>query len=258
MVNNGLPLWFRCFKGTEDPDAFKTSLIIEGITFVHNLFKNKNCSLIFLADRWFPNCETMSFIESIGDIYCIRAKTNFSIHIDDYEYSELIGSLSDIEPLFSKSIYFDSVQITSNNFPTKLAVSKSDSHNEPFLIFTNGNTREAIKHYGYRFGSIEFIFKNHKSNGFYLESTKMRNIQSFTTLFGLACIALLWLTILGADYSKNKNHFKNWFKIRYSKKNGQNNKRIFSLFNTGLFFFNLAFESTKYVVLKCNFILYDI
>jgi hypothetical protein len=117
---------------------------------------------------------------------------------------------------------------------------------------------EHIKHYGYRFGSIEFIFKNQKSNGFYLESTKMRNIQSFTTLFTLVCVAILWLTILGADYSKNKNHFKNCFKIRYSKKIGSGNKRTFSLFNTGLFFFNLAFESTKYIVLKCNFILYDI
>ena len=258
LVNNGIPLWFRCFKGTENPEAFKTSLIIEGISFVNNLFKDKNCSLIFLADRWFPNCETMRFIDSIDATYCIRARSNFSIHIDDYEYSDLIGSLNDIEPFFSKSKYFDSVQITSNNFQTKLAVSKTESHNEPFFIFTNGNTREAIKHYGYRFGSIEFIFKNQKSNGFYLESTKMRNIQSFTTLFGLACIALLWLTIIGSDYSKNKNHFKNCFKIKCSKKNGNGNKRIFSLFNTGLYFFNLAFESTKYVLLKCNFMLYDI
>ncbi len=86
----------------------------------------------------------------------------------------------------------------------------------------------------------------------------MRNIQAFTTLFSLVCVAILWLTILGADYSKNKTHFKNWLKIKYSKKNGCSNKRIFSLFNTGLLFFNFAFESTKYVVLKCNFILYDI
>ena len=192
MENSGIPLCFRCFKGIDDPDAFNLSLIMEGISYVHNLFKDKKCQLIFLA------------------------------------------------------------------FQTKLAISKSDSHKEPFFILTNGNTRDAIKHYGYRFGSIEFIFKNQKSNGFYLECTKMRNIHAFTTLFTLVCVAILWLTILGADYSKNKNHFKNCFKIKYSKKNGSNHKRTFSLFNTGLFFFNLAFESTKYIVLKCNFLLYDI
>lgn len=63
------------------------------------------------------------------------------------------------------------------------------------------------------FGSIEFIFKNQKSNGFYLESTKMRNIHAFATLFGILCIAILWLTILGCDYSKNKNHFKITLKL---------------------------------------------
>ena len=254
----GIPLWFRCFKGTDNPDAFKLSLMKQGISYVHNLFKDKKCNLIFLADRWFNFREIMQHIDSLGDTYCIRTKSNIAIKIDNFEDSDMISTIADIEPLFSKSKFFDSVRITSFQFPTKLAISKTDSHKEPFFILTNGDTRAAIKHYGYRFGSIEFIFKNQKSNGFYLESTKMRNIQSFTTLFTLVCVAILWLTILGADYSKNKNHFKNCFKIRYSRKNLSNYKRTFSLFNTGLFFFNLAFESTKYVVLKCNFILYDI
>ena len=48
-----------------------------------------------------------------------------------------------------------------------------------------------------------------------------------------------------SDLSKNKGHFKNYFKIKYSKKNGASNKRIISLFNTGLLFFNIAFESTN-------------
>lgn len=254
----GIPLWFRCFKGVDNSEAFKLSLINQGISYVHTLFNDKKCNIIFLADRWFNFREIMQHIESLGDTYCIRTKSNVSIEIDNYKDSDMITSISDIEPLFSKSLFFDSVRITSFKFQTKLAVSKSDSHKDPFFILTNGNTREAIKHYGYRFGSIEFIFKNQKSNGFYLESTKMRNIQSFTTLFTLVCVSILWLTILGSDYTKNKSHFKNCFKIRYSRKNGSGNKRTFSLFNTGLFFFNLAFESTKYIVLKCNFLLYDI
>ena len=151
----------------------------------------------------------MQHIDSLGDEYCIRTKSNVAIEIDNYDDAPMIAYISDIEPFFSKPRYFDSVRITSFKFPTKLAVSKTDTHKEPFFILTNGNTREAIKHYGYRFGSIEFIFKN-------------------------------------------------YFKIKYSKKNGANNKRIISLFNTGLIFFNLAFESTKYVLLKCDFLLYDI
>ena len=141
MVNNGIPLWFRCFKGKNDPAAFNLSLIKDAISFVHNLFESKNCTLIFLADRWFTFRDIMQYIHELGDIYCIRSKNNLTISID-------------------------SVTITSFSFPTKLAISKTDSHKEPFIILTNGNTRQAIKHYGYRFGSIECIFKNQKSNRF--------------------------------------------------------------------------------------------
>ena len=76
------------------------------------------------------------------------------------------------KPLKTKSLYFDSVRITKHKFQTKLTVSKLDSHNEPYFIFTNDKTSEAVKRYSYRFGSIECIFKNEKSNGFYLEATK--------------------------------------------------------------------------------------
>ena len=37
----GIPLWFRCFEGKNDSDAFKTSLIKEGITYVSTLFNNQ-------------------------------------------------------------------------------------------------------------------------------------------------------------------------------------------------------------------------
>lgn len=139
----------------------------------------------------------------------------------------------------------------------KLVVSKSKDHKEPFYILTNDNVQFALKHYGYRFGSIEFIFKNQKSNGFYLESTKVRNIQAFTTLFTLACIAILWLTSIGTDYSSHKGKIPNGLKIRNSRKKGiKNCDRILSIFNTGLFLFNLLIDSRINYTLKVNFIIY--
>ena len=42
----GIPLWFRCFKGKPD-DAYQESLILEGINYVINLFKDKSYNLIF-------------------------------------------------------------------------------------------------------------------------------------------------------------------------------------------------------------------
>lgn len=151
LVDNGIPLWFRCFNGKDDPSAFDLSLIKEGVLYVHNLFANHNCNLIFLADRWFNFCDIMQYIDSLGHTYCIRTKSNIFIDIHNYKHSNRIVYISDISPICSKSLYFDSVYITNSKFHTKLAVSKSDSHKEPFFILTNGNTRDAIKHYGYRF-----------------------------------------------------------------------------------------------------------
>lgn len=34
----GIPLWFRCFEGKDDPEAFAEEIIKEGITHVSNLF----------------------------------------------------------------------------------------------------------------------------------------------------------------------------------------------------------------------------
>ena len=198
----------------------------------------------------------MKYIDSIDVTYCIRAKSNISLYI--YNYDEIAGSISEVKAKKSEDQFYDKVLITKNRYKTKLAISKLDTHKEAFYIVSNGNIEEAIKNYSYRFGSIEFIFKNQKSNGFYLESSKMRNVQSFTTMFGLMCVALLWLTILGVDYSKNSSKYQNNLKIYYCKKEKEGIKRVFSLFNTGLLYFNLLFNSNNPLRIKCNFILYEI
>lgn len=61
----GIPIWFRCFKGKHNPDAYRLDLIKEGISFCSNLFLNKNYHIIFLADRWFPHVDILSHIHSL-------------------------------------------------------------------------------------------------------------------------------------------------------------------------------------------------
>ena len=62
---------------------------------------------------------------------------------NNFSDADLINSIDDIPVFFSKSSFFDSVFITKDHFHTKLTVSKSDSHKEPYYILTNGNTRDA-------------------------------------------------------------------------------------------------------------------
>ncbi len=73
------------------------------------------------------------------------------------------------------------------------------------------------------FGSIECVFKNQKSNDFYLENTKMKIILAFTTLFTLTCVALVCTTIIGIYYSKNKKNFPSRICIRNSYKSSNSN-----------------------------------
>lgn len=80
-------------------------------------------------------------------------------------------------------------------------------------------------------------------------------------MYTLLCVCVTYLTLLGADYSKNSCCYKNE-KIETHKTyilDGKRiKKRVMSLFNTGLTLFHRAFCSSKYIRLPFTFILYDI
>ena len=71
-------------------------------------------------------------------------------------------------------------------------------------------------------------------------------------------IALVWLIIIGADYSKNKNHYKKYLNIHDTTKtkNGKTTRTL-SLFNLGLTIFNLVYYNYTCFKLKFDFLLYD-
>lgn len=236
-------------------EACQLDLIEEGIRETYEILKGKNKQLeiIYLADRWFDNCKIMKYIEELGGTYCIRIKSRLTFYI--HNYGEIAGYTKDVKPKEKEEQYFERVTIIKHRYDTKMAVSKKEGHEEAIYVLTNGKVEEGIKNYSYRFGSIECIFKNQKSNGFRLESTKMKNIQSFKTMFGIMCVALIWLIILGVEYTVKKE--KNKIKIKIYKKKDKG-KRIISLFNTGLMYFNLCLNSYQVPKIRCNFLLYEI
>ena len=236
-------------------EACQLKLIKEGIRDTDKLLKEKNKQLeiIYLADRWFDNCKIMKYIEELGGTYCIRIKSRLTFYI--HNYGEIAGYTKDVKPKEKEEQYFERVTIIKHQYDTKMAVSKKEGHEEAIYVLTNGKVEEGIKNYSYRFGTIECIFKNQKSNGFRLESTKMKNIQSFKTMFGIMCVALVWLIILGVEYTVKKE--KNKIKIKIYKKKDKG-KRIISLFNTGLMYFNLCLNSNQVPKIRCNFLLYEI
>ena len=118
-------------------------------------------------------------------------------------------------------------------------------------------TRELLnKDYSYRFGSVETIFKNQKSNRFYIENTVNCSLKYFQSMYCFSCIGVLLLTIMGASFAKNTRTYRKLKIATHTKSNGKKS-RIISLFNTGLILFHRAFMSLKYVKIDFRFILYD-
>ena len=238
-------------------NAFDETLLKEGISYVSSLFNN-SYELIFLADRWFNSSSLMQHIQDLSHTYCIRLKGNLNIELfDKKEGHNIIFPLSKLKACETKSKFFENVHITNHNFYCNITLGKSNDVTEPWIIATNGDPARAIRDYGYRFGGIECVFKNQKSNGFYIESTVKANLKYFESMYTLSSFATLFLTILGIEYSKNTKCYKK-IKITTHKFFKGIKKRVLSLFNTGLTLFNIAFNSSKYVRLPFNLILYDI
>ena len=160
-----------------------------------------------------------------------------------------------------KSVIHKDVSITDKRYKTNLIYSASINTSTPWIIVTNGDPKRAIKDYGYRFGGVESVFKNQKSNGFHLNNINNASIKAFTTMYTILCTCQLYLTILGTDFSKNTRCYSK-VKIEthktYIKDGRKVRKRVMSLFNTGLTLFHLAFQSSFYIRLPFSFILYDV
>ena len=251
----GIPLWFRCFKDKQS-DAFQETLIMEGISYVCKLF-GTDYELIFLADRWFNSVNLMKHISFLKATFNLRLKKNIKVLIFDKKEGRRIWKfLSEVKHYEWHSSRYE-VLLSEDKFEANIVLSKKNGTKDPWIIVTNGDPKRAIKDYGYRFGAIEFVFKNQKSNGFNLECTCNASEKYFITMYTMACFSVLFMTIIGADYSKNTRVYKN-VKIKTHKTDKGKKIRIMSLFNTGLTLFNRAFNSSRYIRIPYKFILYDI
>jgi len=261
----GIPLYFEIFPGKDDEkhgDAFKTKTIKDGITFCHNLLSEffPNAKIIFLADRWFGNLfPLMNYINELGDIYVFRLKENCKVFFyDKNEGHKIWVSLNDIPHYVHKSNIIENLEFTKKKYVANLVFCKSKGHKEPWKLITNGNPKQAKAFYGYRFGSIESVFKLTKTNGFYIEETGIKNFHAMKNFYSTICITHLYLTCLGSDISKNSNCYKN-IGFRITRKNTKTNNiiRVVSRVRAGIILFKLAINSKIYYRLPCTFTLYD-
>ena len=250
----GVPIWFKCFKDISKNGAFKLNTMKEGIEEVSKLFKNTDFNLVFLADRWFGSSKILDIINKLGHVYAIRLKGNIIVYVNGDKIKA-----KKLKHRKYHSVIHENVFITDDRYKTTIVYSPTNNTKDPWIIVTNGDPSKALKSYSYRFGSIETMFKAQKSNGFNLEKISNASLDYFTTMYTMVCTCILFLTILGADYSKNTRCYKE-VKIGTHKTyiGKKVKKRVMSLFNTGLTLFKRAFNSCVYIRIPLSFKLYDI
>lgn len=257
--SQGIPIFFRCFEGIRNPDAFLDETIILGIDSVVSYFEDSGLEIIFLADRWFNSQRILDHIVSLGCSFCIRLKPQINLLVFDADEGHYISK--SVDELFAykrhSNFLYDVSLFNDRSTKVNIAISKRDDHELPWVVATNSSPERAIKDYGYRFGSIECIFKNQKSNGFFLESTVNASLKYFESLYCMLCVSIVFLTILGSEFLKNSRCYRN-VKITTHKVSNNKKFRALSLFNTGLTLFHIAFNSSRYIRLPVRFILYDV
>lgn len=261
----GIPIYFEAFNGSNNGyhgDAFKLVNIKKGILYCHNLIKNfiPNANIIFLADRWFGNLfPLMRYIDSLNDTFVFRCKQNLKVFYQKYpEKHKIWIPIIELPHHIHNSKIYTNLEFTKNRYVYNLAYCKSQGHKEAWLLITNGNPKLAKVHYGYRFGSIEFLFKAQKTNGFYLEECGIKKLHAFRNLYSLICIINLYLTCLGSDISKNSKSYKNiGFIITKNLPNKKYKYRVVSRFRAGLTLFKMAINCHRYFRLPTTFTLYD-
>lgn len=258
LGKQSIPLFFRVFD-YHDKSAFSYSTFVEAISYCHNLIKSTdpNANIIFLADRfWGNHFKLMNFIDSLGDTYCIRTKADTVVFVFQKKDNILIRKpISELRSLTYHSVFYENIPISFRRYHMNLVISKSDCHNEPFYILTNGNPKRAIKDYSYRFGAIEFGFKAQKSNGFFLEESQINSLTSFSALYSCVCISFLLMSLIGIDYSKNSKCYKN-YKINNGRIVNGKRRKNHSFFHIGLILLQAAFDGI--IKIFQRFILYDI
>ncbi len=263
----GFPLYFKLYDGksktnSNHGDAFKISNIKESLLYVHNLLKSIDplINIVWLADRWFGNLFPLfNFIDKeLHDSFVFRCKDNFKVlyHFKK-EGHKIWCSIHDLPSFIYKSNFFEDLEFTFKKYKYNLTICKSDNHKERWFLISNINPKDAKKFYAYRFGGIETIFKNQKSNGFDIERTGMTKLHGFENMYSFICMATCYYICLGTDVTKNSNCYKK-LGFRIVRNIKDYTVRVVSLFKTGLRLFQLTLKSTKYYRLPFTFKLYDI
>jgi len=154
------------------------------------------CTVIFLADRGFADTELMAYLQRLGWHWRIRIKRSFWL-------SRRGCPRCKVERLAvarGQACCGQQVSITAKRYgPVHLAVARPWQGQDVWYVLSDEPTdAQTFKEYGVRF-DIEENFLDDKSNGFQLESSRIRSAEALTRLCLVLAVTTLYLVAQGTE-----------------------------------------------------------
>jgi Transposase DDE domain len=156
-----------------------------------------NVKVIFLADRGFANPELLRYVRKLKWECRIRIKGNFWIHHPKHGWQtvkQLHLGLGEAKLIHNVKIHkTESKRLTDVHIA---AAWESTSKEYWYILSTEPTTIQTFREYGLRF-DIEENFLDDKSNGFDLESSRLRSAPAISRLCLVIAMTTLFLTAQG-------------------------------------------------------------
>lgn len=167
--------------------------------------------VVFLADRGFADTKLMRHVKELGWHFRIRIKCNFLVY-----QNGAFRSVDEFSLHPGEAVFLNHVHLTWGKYgPVHLALGYSPDGKERWYVASDEPVDvETFYEYGLR-TDIEENFLDDKSNGFQLESSKVRSAEGLERLCMVIAVATLYLVSQGVEVvRKGKRRLvdSHWFR----------------------------------------------
>lgn len=160
----------------------------------------KHCRVVMTGDGEFDGCDWQSDLLKLGWDYVLKTSKNTWIMDDNGDEFKAGYTLPDS----GQSIFFEQVQFTKKRYLTNLLVWQGKGFKKPLFLVTNLDYAPQIQQlYKKRF-KIEPFFRDHKSGGFNIHRSGLRDPKRLHKLLIATCMAYVLCIMAGAKAYQSK------------------------------------------------------
>lgn len=154
-----------------------------------------NVKVVILADRGFSNPEFVSYVRSLKWQCRVRLKSNVWIHHPKKGWQ----TLNQLHLALGEAKLIQHVKVHKSNSLTNVHIAaawETTSKEYWYILSTEPTTIQTFREYALRF-DIEENFLDDKSNGFDLESSRLRSAPAISRLCLVLAMTTIFLTAQG-------------------------------------------------------------